>query len=235
LEYSRAVDRVAIYIRNLEEALEGLVLKDPAYKHIVELASAYLKDSKYYYSIGDRETALATVSYAEGLLDALKMIGAATFVWKRPSEIKNTKTVMVAGTYEILHPGHLAYLREAWRLGYVVAVVSSDENAERSKRRKIVIPQQQRAEVLSSLYYVHKVVQGKPGNIFDIFEEVKPDVVFLGPNQNVSEDVVRVEAKKRGVETEVVRLPELKQCELCSTTKIIQKIVATFCGDALQR
>jgi FAD synthetase len=228
------VDRVAVYIKNLEEALESLVLKDSAYRHIVELASAYLKDSKYYYSIGDKETALATVSYAEGLLDALKMIGVAAFVWKRPSEIKNTRTVMVAGTFEILHPGHLAYLREAWRLGYVVAVVSSDENAERNKKRKIVIPQRQRAEVLSSLYYVHRVVPGRSGNIFDIFEEVKPDVVLIGPNQNVSEDVVRAEAKKRGVDTEVIRLPGLKQCELCSTTKIIEKIVATFCGDASQ-
>jgi len=224
------VDRVAVYIKNLEEALEGLVLKDPAYKHIVELASAYLKDSKHYYSIGDRETALAAVSYAEGLLDALKMIGAATFVWKRPSEVKNTKTVMVAGTFEILHPGHLAYLREAWRLGYVVAVVSSDENAERNKRRKIVIPQQQRSEVLSSLYYVHKVVPGKPGNIFDIFEEVKPDVILLGPNQNVPEDVVKTEARKRGVNPEVLRMPALKQCELCSTTKILERVVATFCN-----
>jgi len=224
------VDRVAVYIKNLEEALEGLVLKDPAYKHIVELARAYLKDAKYYYSTGDRETALAAVSYAEGLLDALKMAGVADFVWKKPSEIKNTKTVMVAGTFEILHPGHLAYLKEAWRLGYVVAVVSSDENAERNKRRKIVIPQPQRSEILSSLYYVHKVVPGKPDNIFDIFEEVKPDVILLGPNQNVPEDVVKTEARRRGVNAEVLRMPALKQCELCSTTKILERVVATFCN-----
>jgi len=228
------VDRVAVYIKNLEGALEGLVLKDPAYKHIVELARAYLRDAKYYYSTGDRETALATVSYAEGLLDALKMAGVADFVWKRPSEIKNIKTVMVAGTFELLHPGHLAYLKEAWKLGYVVAVVSSDENAERSKRRKIVISQQQRAEVLSSLYYVHRVVLGRPGNIFDIFEELRPDVILLGPNQNVPEDVVKAEAKKRGVNAEVLRMPALKQCELCSTTKILEKVVATFC-DASKR
>lgn len=228
------MDRVAVYIKNLEGALEGLVLKDPAYKHIVELARAYLRDAKYYYSTGDRETALATVSYAEGLLDALKMAGVADFVWKRPSEIKNIKTVMVAGTFELLHPGHLAYLKEAWKLGYVVAVVSSDENAERSKRRKIVISQQQRAEVLSSLYYVHRVVLGRPGNIFDIFEELKPDVILLGPNQKVPEDVVKAEAKKRGVNAEVLRMPALKQCELCSTTKILEKVVATFC-DASKR
>jgi Glycerol-3-phosphate cytidylyltransferase (EC 2.7.7.39) len=224
------VDRVATYIKNLEEALEGLVLKDPAFRHIVELARAYLKDSKYYYSIGDRETALSTVSYAEGLLDALKMAGVADFVWKRPSEIKNVKTVMVAGTFEILHPGHITYLREAWKLGYVTAVVSSDENAERIKGRKIVIPQQQRAEVLSSLYYIHKVVPGRPGDIFEILGEVKPDIILLGPNQKVSEDVVKSEAKKRGVEAEVVRLSDLKQCELCSTTRIIDKILAAFCN-----
>ncbi|MEM0469055.1 MAG: hypothetical protein QXT27_07665 [Pyrobaculum sp.] len=47
------MDRVAIYIKNLEEALNSLILKDPAYGHIVDLAKAYLKDSKYYYSIGN--------------------------------------------------------------------------------------------------------------------------------------------------------------------------------------
>ena len=85
------MDRVAAYIKNLEEALESLVLKDPAYEHIVELARAYLRDAKYYYSVGDRETALATVSYAEGLLDALKMVGVADFAWKKPSEIKTRR------------------------------------------------------------------------------------------------------------------------------------------------
>lgn len=224
------MDRVALYIRNLEEALNSLVLKDGAYKHIVELARAYLRDSKYYYSVGDRETALATVSYAEGLLDALKHMGVAEFVWRQPSEIKNAKTVMVAGTFEILHPGHLAYLREAWRRGYVTAVVSADENAERVKGRRIVIPQRQRAEVLSSLYFVHKVVHGRPGDIFDIFYEVKPDVVLLGPNQSVSEDVVKAQAKRRGVDVEVYRLPRLESCELCSTTKIIERILSTFSG-----
>lgn len=222
------MDRVAIYIKNLEEALNSLILKDPAYGHIVDLAKAYLKDSKYYYSIGDRETSLATVSYAEGLLDALRLIGVVNFNWKRPSEIKNTKKVMVAGTFEIIHPGHIAYLRKAWEMGYVTVVVSSDENAERFKKRKIVIPQRQRAEVLKSLYYTHEVVLGRPSDIFDVLDVVRPDVVLLGPNQTVSPDVVRAEAKKRGLELDVLRAEEFKSCDLCSTGKIIEKIIATF-------
>lgn len=221
------MDRVAVYIKNLEEALSTLVLKDPAYRDVVELARAYLKDAKYYYSVGDREAALATVSYAEGLLDALRIVGGAEFTWKKPSEVKNTRRVMVAGTFEILHPGHLAYLREAWKLGYVAAVVSSDQNAERFKGRKIVIPQSQRAEVLSGVYYVHRVVPGGEGNIYDILEVVRPDVVLLGPNQRVSEDDVKREATKRGLNIEVLRA-SYAQCELCSTSKIIEKILRTF-------
>lgn len=222
------MDRVAVYIKNLEEALETLVLKDPSYRHIVDLAKAYLKDSKYYYAAGDRDTALATVSYAEGLLDALRLAGVADFTWRKPSEIKNTKKVMVAGTFEILHPGHIAYLKEAWKMGYVTAVVSSDENAEKLKRRKIVVPQRQRAEVLKSVYYVHEVVYGSPGDIFNILDTVKPDVVLLGPNQSIPPETVKTEAKKRGLSTEVIRAGEYVQCELCSTTKIIEKILSNF-------
>ncbi len=222
------MDRVALYIRNLEQALATLVLRDKSHAQVVELARAYLKDAKYYYSAGDRETALAVVSYAEGLLDALKMIGAVDFVWRKPSEIKNAKVVMAAGTFEILHPGHLEYLREAWKLGYVTAVVSSDENAEKAKGRRILIPQKQRAEVLSNLYYVHRVVLGSPGDIFDILEVVKPEVVLLGPDQRVSEARVREEARKRGLDVEVYRLGELKQCELCGTSKIVKRMLEVY-------
>ncbi|MEM4493934.1 MAG: DUF357 domain-containing protein, partial [Pyrobaculum sp.] len=57
---------------------------------------------------------------------------------------------------------------------------------------------------------------------------VRPDVVLLGPNQGVKEEVVKREAKKRGVDVDVIRLEELRQCELCSTTRIIEKILSIF-------
>jgi FAD synthetase len=43
---------------------------------ILESAKAYLKDAKYYRDKGKHEVSLASIAYCEGLLDALKLIGA---------------------------------------------------------------------------------------------------------------------------------------------------------------
>jgi FAD synthetase len=43
---------------------------------ILESAKAYLEDAKYYRDKGKHEVSLASIAYCEGLLDALKLIGA---------------------------------------------------------------------------------------------------------------------------------------------------------------
>jgi len=57
---------------------------------VVEFAKAYLEDAKYYRDKKKFEVSLASVAYCEGLLDALKLLGAVKFEWpvkrKRKSE-----------------------------------------------------------------------------------------------------------------------------------------------------
>lgn len=50
---------------------------------VIDAANRYLTDAKYYLNTGKKATALASVSYAEGLLDALKIMEFVTFEWKR--------------------------------------------------------------------------------------------------------------------------------------------------------
>ncbi|MEM2995444.1 MAG: DUF357 domain-containing protein [Candidatus Bathyarchaeia archaeon] len=58
-------------------------------KRVVELAKAYLNDAKYYVSQKRFEVGLASVAYCEGLLDALKILGAVEFEW--PAKTKNER------------------------------------------------------------------------------------------------------------------------------------------------
>ncbi len=57
-------------------------------KNVLESAKAYLEDAKYYRDEKKFEVSLASVAYCEGLLDALKLLGAVKFEWpvKRKSE-----------------------------------------------------------------------------------------------------------------------------------------------------
>jgi len=47
----------------------------------VEFARAYLEDAKYYSDKEKFEVSLASIAYCEGLLDALKLLGAVKFEW----------------------------------------------------------------------------------------------------------------------------------------------------------
>lgn len=48
---------------------------------VVEFAKAYFEDAKYYRDRKRFEVSLASVAYCEGLLDALKLLGAVKFEW----------------------------------------------------------------------------------------------------------------------------------------------------------
>lgn len=77
------------YIRNAEKALEGIKVSDGGsitikrekMLYLLDSSKRYLEDAKYSYRKSEFEVALASVAYCEGLLDALKMLGAASFKW----------------------------------------------------------------------------------------------------------------------------------------------------------
>ena len=48
---------------------------------VLRYAIDYLEDAKYYKAQGKFETSLTSVAYCEGLLDALRLIGAVNFEW----------------------------------------------------------------------------------------------------------------------------------------------------------
>ncbi len=225
--------RVEVYIRNVEQALEKLIIRDssPKVKEVLDIVRAYVRDSRHYLSRGDIFTALATIAYAEGLLDALRLLGLVDFAWLRPSELhqRALTKVLTAGTFEILHPGHIYYLHEAWKLGRVITVVARDSTVRRLKGRDVVIGESQRLEVVKSIVYVHKARLGYEDDMLRVVEEERPDIILLGPDQPVDEDKLRRELERRGLASvEIRRLPSRLNSELYSTSSIIRKIVEKF-------
>jgi len=81
---------VSKYIASAEHALAELQLavgddclhvSKESILEVVGLAKAYLQDAKYYRDGKRLDVSLASVAYCEGLLDALKMLGAVKFEW----------------------------------------------------------------------------------------------------------------------------------------------------------
>ena len=88
-----AKERSRRYIAAVEVALSGLkpitmpaIVARRDVERVVEVAKRYLTDSKYYAETEKDVTSLASISYAEGLLDALRFLKLGEFSW--PQELK---------------------------------------------------------------------------------------------------------------------------------------------------
>jgi FAD synthetase len=76
--YIASAERV---IADLKAAANSPSLDTKDIRKVVEAAESYLKDAKYYRDRKRFEVSLASVAYCEGLLDALRMLGAVEFKW----------------------------------------------------------------------------------------------------------------------------------------------------------
>jgi hypothetical protein len=55
---------------------------------LLSYAIDYLEDAKYYKTKGNLETSLSSIAYCEGILDALRLLGAVKFEWPSKQETK---------------------------------------------------------------------------------------------------------------------------------------------------
>ncbi len=222
--------RVMTYIRMVEKALNKALTTfrgGDNERYVLNLAKDYLSDAKYYFSIRDYITALACISYAEGLLDALKFLGYVDIDWVR----EKPRKVLIGGTFDILHPGHIYYIKEASKYGLVYAVVATDRNVKKIKGREPILPQEHRLELVSSIKYVYKAFLGDERDLMKPIEQIKPDLVILGPDQPINEEVILRRANKLNLNLEVIRLPNRVGGTEYSSTNIIRKILQRYCRD----
>lgn len=133
-------------------------------------------------------------------------------------------TVMASGVFDIVHMGHLYYLKAARELGdRLVVVVACDETARRMKHPP-VMPAEMRLALLREFRVVDEAIEGGGGDPYETVERVKPDIIALGYDQVHREGEIRKEVEKRGLDCRVVRLDKYAS-DLDSTRKLIRKII----------
>src|SRR4030065_2436815 len=128
----------------------------------------------------------------------------------------NNKIVFTNGCFDIIHAGHIRYLKEAKALGDILIVgLNSDTSVSTIKPGRPVNPQDQRAEVLSSLDMVDYVTLFDEETPYELIKLLQPDILVKGGDWN-KEDIVGSDIAK-----ETYSLPYIKGI---STTELIQKI-----------
>ncbi|MEM1676026.1 MAG: DUF357 domain-containing protein [Desulfurococcaceae archaeon] len=220
-------DKIRAYVLNLEKAIDSLkkISLEEKYRRIVDIADSYLNDAKYYLSKNDYFTALSCIAYAEGLIDSLNYIGVINIKWNALTKLLKRPRVVIAGSFEIIHPGHLYFIKKAWELGEVIVIVARDSSIERFKKRRSIIPEEQRKIVVENIKYVSKAYLGDPVDYFKTIVDLKPDIVLLGPDQWIEPDDLKEELEKRGLTNiSVVKLDNRIEGEFYSVSRIIERI-----------
>jgi rfaE bifunctional protein nucleotidyltransferase chain/domain len=129
------------------------------------------------------------------------------------------KIVFTNGCFDILHAGHVRYLRQARRLGDVLIVgLNSDRSLSAIKPGRPINSEKNRAEVLAGLAAVDYVVVFSEKTPYTLIKALKPDILVKGGDWK-KEDIIGSDIAK-----ETFSLPFVKGI---STTRIIEKIIRT--------
>jgi FAD synthetase len=97
--------------------------------------------------------------------------------------------VIVFGTFDLLHPGHLHLLKEAKEYGdYLIVVVARDNTVEEVKGKNAVNDEEARLENIKKLNIADKVRLGYLDDRYKVIAEENPDIIALGYDQKVFVD-----------------------------------------------
>ncbi|MDO8609434.1 MAG: adenylyltransferase/cytidyltransferase family protein [bacterium] len=92
--------------------------------------------------------------------------------------------VLVGGCFDLLHYGHLVFLKNSKKLGdHLIIALESDEFISKNKRMSSIHTQNQRAEILASLMFVNYVVllpfMKDYQDYFNMVENIHPQIVAV--------------------------------------------------------
>ncbi len=141
---------------------------------------------------------------------------------KRKESGTSYKIVFTNGCFDLLHVGHLQYLREARELGDALVVgLNSDESVATLKGPdRPILGEEDRAAMLRALRFVDSVEIFSEPDPLRLILEVTPDILVKGGDYKVSEIVGAKETLERGGQVVPLQFVEGK-----SSTQIIEKIV----------
>lgn len=117
------------------------------------------------------------------------------------------KKVLVFGTFDKLHPGHLNFLKQAKKLGgFLIVVVARDQTVLRVKGHKPIENEKDRLKNLKNIHLANQVILGHSSDPYQVIKKSKPDVITLGYDQNIFIDGLTCFLTKEKLKTKVVRL-----------------------------
>ncbi|MFH0755127.1 MAG: adenylyltransferase/cytidyltransferase family protein [bacterium] len=106
---------------------------------------------------------------------------------------KDKKTVLVGGCFDILHYGHLSFLKKASKKGnFLIVALESDDFIKRTKNKNPIHSQRQRAKLLAALKVVDMIILLpyliSHEEYFDLVKKIKPRVIAITENDPMAKN-----------------------------------------------
>ena len=142
--------------------------------------------------------------------------------WREGLRVRGRRVVFTNGVFDLLHAGHVDLLQRARALGDALVVgINTDASTRRLKgERRPLMPEQDRARVLSALRAVDAVVLFDEDTPEDLVRRMEPDILVKGADYEENAIVGKDLVEARG--GSVVRIPLV---EGRSTSAIVEEIV----------
>jgi len=133
--------------------------------------------------------------------------------------------VFTNGCFDLLHVGHVKYLQKAKTYGDILVVaINSDTSVKAIKGdKRPLMPQKDRAEILSALSCIDYVVIFEEYDPVRIISELIPDVLIKGGDYQLNE--IKGSEIVTSAGGKVLTIPEVKGK---STTKLVQTIIERY-------
>jgi FAD synthetase len=91
--------------------------------------------------------------------------------------------ILVSGTFDDLHPGHLFLLNEASKRGELWVIVGRDRNVQTFKGRAPLQTEDHRKKAIEDAFPQAHVVLGDASDFLKPVREIQPDLILLGYDQ----------------------------------------------------
>lgn len=126
------------------------------------------------------------------------------------------RRVLVFGTFDLLHPGHLYFLQLAKRRGdKLVVIVTRDEIVKKLKKKNPILADTDRLAMVKSLKFVDQAFLGDHLGECRVVMKVKPDVIVYGYDQK--QDLFGLTHLLKNSKIKTVRLGSWKRHKYSST------------------
>ncbi len=115
-----------------------------------------------------------------------------------------------SGVYDLFHIGHLNLIRNAKGMCDKLIVGVTADDLVSYKNKKVVIPHNERIEIVRAIEYVDSVVQQENMDKFEMWRKLKFDVMFVGDDWFDTQKWEEIEEKFKEVGVRIVYFPYTK-------------------------